>query len=308
MLLLLLAVAAFGAAAYFVLDALTVKQKQTAVSLNRARTYGGISAGLRDRELAKTVSRRILAPGVQRLTRIGTRLPGAASPDVLRKRIAAAGLEAKITPQTFLALKSGLTGGTFLLGIILAVIGLLPLVAGFGIGFAGAAICFIAPDYYLGFKTRRRREEINITLPDILDLLTVSVEAGLGFDAAVAKITEKSQGPLIEELKTVMHETRMGETRAAALKHLAERLDMPAINSFSRSIIQAEQLGISLARVLKVQVVDQRTKRQLAAEEKAMKAPIKMLFPTVLFIFPSMFIVVLGPAVLNIMKALGGTS
>ena len=302
MLLLLLAVAAFGAAAYFVLDALTVKQKQTAVSLNRARTYGGISGGLRDHELAKTVSRRILAPGVQRLTRIGTRLPGAASPDVLRKRIAAAGLEAKITPQTFLALKSGLTGGTFLLGIILGSIGILPLVAGLGIGFAGGAICFIAPDYYLGLKTRRRREEINITLPDILDLLTVSVEAGLGFDSAVSKISEKMKGPLIDEMKVFLREMQLGESRAGALKSLSDRLELPSMVSFTRSIIQADQLGISLARVLRVQAHDLRNKRQMAAEEKAMKAPIKMLFPTVLFIFPAMFIVILGPAMMTLMK------
>src|ERR1700712_5088451 len=142
---LLLAVVAFGLAAYFLLDALTVKQKQTAISLNRARTYGGVS-GLRDRELARNVSRRLIAPSVQRLTRIGTRLPGAASPEVLRKRIAAAGLEAKITPQTFLALKSGLTGGTFLVGLLLALLGVVPAVAGLGLGFAGGAICFIAPD------------------------------------------------------------------------------------------------------------------------------------------------------------------
>ena len=221
---------------------------------------------------------------------------------MLRKRIAAAGLEAKITPQTFLALKSGLTGGTFLLGIILAVIGLLPLVAGFGIGFAGAAICFIAPDYYLGFKTRRRREEINITLPDILDLLTVSVEAGLGFDSAVAKISEKMKGPLVDELKVFLREMQLGESRAGALKSLSDRLELPSMVSFTRSIIQADQLGISLARVLRVQAHDLRNKRQMAAEEKAMKAPIKMLFPTVLFIFPAMFIVILGPAMMTLMK------
>src|ERR1700712_5659191 len=122
---LLLAVVAFGLAAYFLLDALTVKQKQTAISLNRARTYGGVS-GLRDRELARNVSRRLIAPSIQRLTRIGTRLPGAASPEVLRTPIAAAGLEGKITPQPFLALKSGLTGGTALLGLILAATGVLP--------------------------------------------------------------------------------------------------------------------------------------------------------------------------------------
>jgi tight adherence protein C len=177
-----------------------------------------------------------------------------------------------------------------------------PLIAGMGIGFAGGAICFIAPDWYLGHKTRRRREEINITLPDILDLLTVSVEAGLGFDSAVAKISEKMKGPLIEEMKVFLREMQLGESRAGALKSLSDRLELPAMVSFTRSIIQADQLGISLARVLRVQAHDLRNKRQMAAEEKAMKAPIKMLFPTVIFIFPAMFIVILGPAMMTLMK------
>jgi tight adherence protein C len=304
-LFLLLAVAAFGLAAYLVLDALTIKQKQTAVSLNRARTYGGV-AGVRDHELARTVTRRLIAPGVHRLTRIGTRLPGTASPQEIRRRIAAAGLEAKLTPQHFLALKSGLTGGALLLGAFLGITGIVPAVAGFALAFAGGAICFIAPDYYLSMKTRRRREDINIGLPDILDLLTVSVEAGLGFDSAVAKISEKMRGPLIDEMKVFLHEMRMGESRAGALKNLADRLDLPSMVSFTRSIIQADQLGISLARVLRVQAHDLRNKRQMAAEEKAMKAPIKMLFPTVLFIFPAMFIVILGPAMMTLMKQFSG--
>jgi tight adherence protein C len=304
-LFLLLAVAAFGLAAYLVLDALTIKQKQTAVSLNRARTYGGV-AGVRDHELARNVTRRLIAPGVHRLTRIGTRLPGTASPQEIRRRIAAAGLEAKLTPQHFLALKSGLTGGALLFGAFLGITGIVPAVAGFALAFAGGAICFIAPDYYLSMKTRRRREDINIGLPDILDLLTVSVEAGLGFDSAVAKISEKMRGPLIDEMKVFLHEMRMGESRAGALKNLADRLDLPSMVSFTRSIIQADQLGISLARVLRVQAHDLRNKRQMAAEEKAMKAPIKMLFPTVLFIFPAMFIVILGPAMMTLMKQFSG--
>jgi tight adherence protein C len=304
-LFLLLAVAAFGLAAYLVLDALTIKRKQTAVSLNRARTYGGV-AGVRDYELAKNVTRRLIAPGVHRLTRIGTRLPGTASPQEIRRRIAAAGLEAKLTPQHFLALKSGLTGGAFLLGILLGSIGIVPAMAGFALAFAGGAICFIAPDYYLSMKTRRRLEDINIGLPDILDLLTVSVEAGLGFDSAVAKISERMGGPLIEEMKVFLHEMRMGESRAGALKNLSDRLELPSMVSFTRSIIQADQLGISLARVLRVHAHDLRNKRQMAAEEKAMKAPIKMLFPTVLFIFPAMFIVILGPAMMTLMKQFSG--
>ena len=140
----------------------------------------------------------------------------------------------------------------------------------------------------------------------MLDLLCVSVEAGLGFDAAMARITERLQGPLLEELTIVLHEMRIGESRVQALKNFSDRLDMPETTSFARSIIQADQLGISLARILRVQAQDSRHKRQMAAEEKAMKAPIKMLFPTVLFIFPAMFIVILGPAMLQLMKLFKG--
>jgi tight adherence protein C len=128
----------------------------------------------------------------------------------------------------------------------------------------------------------------------------VSVEAGLGFDGAVQKLTEHMEGPLIEEFEMALGEMRIGEGRQEALKKMAQRSASPEMGSFVRAIIQADQLGISLGRILRIQATDSRLKRQMLAEEKAMKAPIKMLFPTVLFIFPAMFIVVLGPAFLNL--------
>jgi tight adherence protein C len=139
-------------------------------------------------------------------------------------------------------------------------------------------------------------------LPDALDLLAVSVEAGLGFDGAVSKLTEHMEGPLIDEFELALGEMRIGESRADALKKMAERVDVHEMAAFVRSIVQADQLGISLGRILRVQAADARLKRQAAAEERAMKAPIKMLFPLVMFIFPAMFIVVLGPAFLNLGK------
>ena len=150
-------------------------------------------------------------------------------------------------------------------------------------------------------RARKRRDEIRAQLPDALDLLAVSVEAGLGFDGAVAKLTEHMEGALAEEFSHTLGEMRIGESRHDALKKLAERAATPEVASFSRAIIQADQLGISLGRLLRVQASDSRLKRQAAAEEKAMKSPIKMLFPTVIFIFPAMFIVILGPAMLNLM-------
>ena len=132
--------------------------------------------------------------------------------------------------------------------------------------------------------------------------MAVSVEAGMGFDGAISKLTEHMEGPLADEFALTLSEIRIGETRQDALKKLAERTETPELNSFVRAIIQADQLGISLGRILRVQATDSRLKRQAAAEEKAMKAPIKMLFPTVLFIFPAMFLVILGPAFLNLSK------
>jgi tight adherence protein C len=139
-------------------------------------------------------------------------------------------------------------------------------------------------------------------LPDALDLLAVSVEAGLGFDAAVAKLTEEMDGPLIEEFELTLNAMRIGESRQEALKKLSERADTAEVSAFVRAVVQADQFGISMGRILRVQAADSRLRRQAAAEEKAMKLPVKMLFPTAAFIFPAMFIVILGPAFLNISK------
>ena len=165
-----------------------------------------------------------------------------------------------------------------------------------------AGLGFIVPDFVVSAKARSRKDTIRAELPDALDLMAVSVEAGLGFDGALVKLTEHMEGPLAEEFALTLNEVRIGETRQDALKKLAERTGTGELSSFVRSIIQADQLGISLGRILRVQATDSRLKRQAAAEEKAMKAPIKMLFPTVLFIFPAMFLVILGPAFLNLSK------
>jgi tight adherence protein C len=159
---------------------------------------------------------------------------------------------------------------------------------------------FFAPDGIITMLIRRRKDEIGAALPDALDLLSVSVEAGLGFDGALSKLTEFMDGPLVDEFSLMLSEMRIGESRQEALKRLAVRVPSPEVNAFVRSIVQSDQLGTSLGRILRVQATDTRQRRQATAEEKAMKAPIKMLFPTVLFIFPSMFLVILGPALMNI--------
>ena len=158
------------------------------------------------------------------------------------------------------------------------------------------------PGFVVSTRVKRRREAIRSHLPDALDLLAVSVEAGLGFDGAVDKLTEHMEGPLADEFSLTLGEMRIGESRHDALKKLAERAATPEVASFTRAIIQADQLGISLGRILRVQAADSRLKRQAIAEERAAKAPIKMLFPTVIFIFPAMFLVILGPAFIQLAK------
>ncbi|QQE79455.1 type II secretion system F family protein [Alicyclobacillus sp. SO9] len=162
-------------------------------------------------------------------------------------------------------------------------------------------LCWLVPDLWLSRKVDTRKREILRLFPSSLDLLTVSVEAGLGFDQAIGRVAAKTSGPLALELDRVIREMQLGSQRSAALQRLAERTGVDAVGSFVSAVIQAERLGIGIAQVLRVQSAEVRRKRKLDAEERAMKAPIKMLFPLVLFVFPALFIVILGPAFLNIL-------
>jgi tight adherence protein C len=205
--------------------------------------------------------------------------------------------------QTFLAAKGISSAGGILLGIVFGSFS--SVTAVFVFASMLGAVGYIAPAVVVSQRAKRRQATIVAQLPDALDLLAVSVEAGLGFDGAVAKLTQYMSGPLPEEFELALGEMRIGESRSDALKKLAVRAGTPEVSSFVRSIVQADQLGTSLGRILRVQATDTRLKRQATAEERAMKAPIKMLFPTVAFIFPAMFIVILGPALLNLGKLFG---
>jgi tight adherence protein C len=163
----------------------------------------------------------------------------------------------------------------------------------------GFLLGFFAPHLYLKQKTKSRSRLALREFPDILDLLTVSLEAGLGFDAAVTKVVAKKEGVLSKEFHRCLEEIRLGKTRREALSGIRERLDVDEIKAFISSVLQAEKLGIGMVQVLRVLSNEVREQRKQRAEETAMKAPIKMLFPLVLFIFPSLFIVLLGPAVIQ---------
>jgi tight adherence protein C len=298
LLLLILGLAALAGSAYLVSDMATAGARARENSIRRAVSYG--NRRVRTRAGKDSFRERVLGPAKTRLAAVALRIHPRSTHDGVAAKLLLAGLSRKITPTGFLALKSGCGVGALFLGFML---GLSVGPAG-TIVFAGVfgGVGFILPDYLLTMKARRRKEAVRAELPDALDLLAVSVEAGLGFDGAIAKLTEHMEGALVEEFSLTLNAMRIGESRADALKKMADRVPAPELGSFVRAIIQADQLGISLARILRVQAADTRLRRQAAAEEKAMKAPIKMLFPTVLFIFPAMFIVILGPAMMNILE------
>ena len=158
--------------------------------------------------------------------------------------------------------------------------------------------------FYVQKEISKRKEAIKKELPELLDLMSVSVEAGLGFDAALSKVAEESTGPMSEEFRKVITEISMGKTRREALKDLKDRIGILDLDSFINSVIQAEQLGSSITNVLKIESGELRRKRKQRAEEQAMKAPVKLLLPLVLFIFPTIFIVLLGPAMIQIIDTL----
>jgi tight adherence protein C len=242
---------------------------------------------------------RVILPFMSQMARLMLKINPRASTEAVAGKLMAAGMR-KASPTGFIAAQGIFAVGGFILGLLLfgaAAPAKAPL---FALGLA--VVGFMGPNMFLNGRVRQRQTSVAAELPDALDLLSVSVEAGLGFDGAVQKLTEHMEGPLIEEFELALGEMRIGESRQEALKKMAERSASQEMASFVRAIVQADQLGISLGRILRIQAADSRLKRQLLAEEKAMKAPIKMLFPTVLFIFPAMFIVILGPAFLNLSK------
>jgi len=301
MLLLVVALIALAGAAFLVGELVTLPAQERDGSMQRAANYGRTAEPqvIADESLRN----RALLPAKEKLARIVLRVNPKWTIEKVSLRLLSAGMGRRVSPTGFLAAKGMFLIGGIVLGVIVGGIvggGMASFM--FVLAIAGAG--FIGPDFYINTRIKSRREKIRGQLPDALDLLAVSVEAGLGFDGALQKLTEQMEGPLIEEFTLTLGEMRIGETRQDALKKLSERVDAPEVSAFVRSIIQADQFGISLGRILKVQAADTRLRRQAAAEEKAMKAPIKMLFPTVMFIFPAMFLVILGPAFLNLSKVI----
>jgi tight adherence protein C len=303
MILLVLAVICLGGAIFMVGQLLTAPAQERQRFFKRVASYG-VQAEQVIKPAEESLKTRVGAPIIERFAKIVLRLNPKTTQDGVAYKLVSAGVSRRISPTTFLALKGILPIAFGLFGVLVgsSMSPMMNIAMVFGLG----ALGFIGPDYVINSKIKSRQERIRSQLPDALDLLAVSVEAGLGFDSAVSKLTESLEGPLIDEFNLTLSEMRVGESRPEALRKLSERAQVAELSAFTRALIQADTLGISLGRILRVQAADTRERRQSLAEERAMKAPIKMLFPTVLFIFPSMFIVTIGPAFLSLTGLFGG--
>lgn len=277
---------------------------------NRLKKIEGTSENHFDEELSQPFAQRFLMPFLYRILKTVSKLIPKAKKD---NKSAMSKLEKQLQLSNIRLSAGEFTAARFILIIFLFVIALsvlaldnIPPLVKLLIFTASMILAILVPNYYLKSSIKKRQYGIWIQMPDILDLLSVSVEAGLGFDAALVRITEKAQGPLVEELIKVYREIQMGRPRRDALRDLGERSIIPELKTFAGSLIQAEQLGISLKNVLKAQSQQLRLSRRQKAEEKAMKAPVKMMLPLVIFVFPVIFIILLGPSVVEIMRTFGG--
>jgi tight adherence protein C len=272
----------------------------------RLTQLGSVQArNLEELELQLPFSERTLRPLVGRLSKMGGRLGNASSTDVAEKRLAMAGNPGDLRVTDWMGVK--ILVGIATAAIMFLLFGLLlagPM-AGIFLGLLGFGIGFLLPEFWLGNKIKARQKVILKMIPDTLDLLTISVRAGLGFDAALAKVVEKLPGPLTDEFRRALAEVRVGKARRDALRDMIPRTNVAPLSAFIGAIIQAETLGVSISKVLQVQSDQLRIERRQRAEEMAAKAPIKMLFPLVGCIFPSLFIVILGPAMLSIIQVMG---
>jgi tight adherence protein C len=262
---------------------------------------------LEELELQSPFLERTLRPLAAAVSGRMSKVASSSFQEKAEKRLALAGNPGNLRVADWLGIKAvaAVIGGILFI-FLFGVVGLmgLPPVLRILMGAIGLMFGYTIPEFWLGGRVKKRQHLILLQIPDALDLLTISVRAGVGFDAALGKVVEKLEGPLTEEFRRALAEVRVGKPRREALRDIVPRTEVPPLTNFIGAIIQAEQLGVSISKVLQVQSEQLRIERRQRAEEMAAKAPIKMLFPLVGCIFPSLFIIILGPAIILIMQNL----
>lgn len=270
----------------------------------RLATFSEHQYSLEELELSLPFSQRVLTPVFLKLARSVSRFTPRSNSEKLRIKLMEAGSPSKLGVTEFMGLKvvlAGICGGfIFLLmafsGQPLFQLVAFPLIVGL--------IGYMIPGIWLSRKIKDRKNNIQTSLADAIDLLTISVEAGLGFDPALSRVADKWENELTWEFRRMLHEMRIGKSRREAMRELAIRCNVDDLNVFVSSIIQADQLGVSITQVLRTQSRQLRIRRRQRAQEQAQKAPIKMLFPMALLIFPALYVVILGPAIPRLLEGL----
>jgi tight adherence protein C len=306
--MLTVGIVCMGVAVGLVLYALLAQADEKATvraSLRQLEDYEVES--VREKELLAPIRERAIAPVLSGLTSLGKRFTPVGYLDTVRKNLVSAGMGDQESFDRFLAIR--------VVTVVLA-----PIAAYFvfvnapldGLGRLvltglAAMVLVLGPDAILNRRKEERQYHIRSKLPDVMDLLVISVEAGLGFEQALDRTVAAVPGPLTEEFSRMLGEVRAGASRADALRALDERTNVPEIRSFVLAILQADTFGVSIGRVLRAQADEMRIKRRQLAQERAQKAPVKMLIPMVFCIFPALFVVVLGPAALNIVDTFSST-
>jgi tight adherence protein C len=277
----------------------TSERRGVARSVAAVQALGSAPQEIKE-EVERPFAERVIAPLGDRLVNAGRRMVRADTAKKLQYRLNVAGNPPAWDVNRIIGLKVlglgvfGLLGFLYLLGLgwpFYRVILVTALVATFG---------YVLPNILLYNAGQKRSSLMRNGLPDAMDLLTISVEAGLGFDAAVSRVARNSDGPLGQEFSRLLQEMQIGMGRTQAMRAMAERTSLPDLKSFCLAMVQADSLGIPIARVLRIQSQEMRTKRRQRAEEKAQQVPVRMMIPLVMFILPCLFLVILGPAGISI--------
>ncbi|WP_109507707.1 type II secretion system F family protein [Nocardioides speluncae] len=295
---------ASAALALSIVGVLTTEKRGVARSLAAIQAMDKAPDVLKQ-ELERPFSERVIAPLGERLVGIGKKLTRADTADRIRHKLDVAGNPPGWDVNRIIGLKVlamaviGGVGFVYLIGQGTALPKLVLITVGAG------AFGFVLPNILLNNAGQKRELLMQNALPDALDLLTISVEAGLGFDAALDRVAKNTKGPLAQELSRLLQEIQIGVGRMEAMRAMGERTTIKDLKSFCLAMVQADALGIPIARVLRVQSKEMRTKRRQRAEEKAQQVPVKILFPLIFFILPCLFIVIIGPVAMEITDFFG---
>lgn len=261
-----------------------------------------VTPNVRDLHLSQGAGERVLRPAAQNFADFLTRISPAGRLDALHRQLVYAGLAQRVTVEMVLLLKVAAGGGVAALWLLTP---LRSINMALPVGLLTTVIAYFLPDYIVSKRASGRQAVIERELADSLDQITMSVEAGLGFEGAIERVAQTGSGPLNEEFRRMLLEMQLGASRTEALRHMADRSTVPDLKSFVFAIVQSEGYGLPIAQVLRVQAAELRDKRRQRAEERALKIPVLLIFPLAFGIFPALFIVLLGPAAIRIFRDLG---